>query len=545
MSSLVVRYPQVPKTSPLFADYLLHYERVQAFYNGSPFERATYDRLAGNLRGFGGDRAELAEILLDQNKAFGTGEETFENIRRLPSPDTFAVVTGQQVGLFSGPAFTLYKALTAVRLSQSLNTQGFKTVPVFWLATEDHDLEEVAATGAFNDDFERVLLADAGERPAPHSPVGRVKLTSAITATLDQLESLLPPTEARDRMLNHLRSAYQPGTTWGQAFGRFMAQVFGRFGVVLLDPLDERIHQLSIPVYREAVRRARELRSSLQTRSAALTKAGYHAQVHVAEESTLVFAERDGNRLPLHQRNGTGGDAFSTSDSRIFCVRDLEREVQDRPIGFSPNVLLRPLVQDFLLPTLAYVAGPSELAYLGQAAIIYAALRRPMPAIFPRAAFTLVDHRLERWMEKYHVGVEDVWQGEGHLGQRIAAATLAEGWSERFDQTERDLDTLLERLRKDVQTLDPTLVDMLKHAEDKIRYQVEKLKGKMARSALNRSEVLARHRQILLRAILPERDLQERVIGGAYFLGRAGYELLDHLLSQIPTDTSDHRIVSY
>jgi len=538
-------YSKVPKSSSLLCDYLYRYERLEQFYSGPPFEPPSYSRLAKDLQSFGGHRNQLVEILHAQNKAFGASEQTFENIRRLGEPDTFAVTTGQQVGLLSGPAFTLYKALTAVRLSQSLSSQGLKSVPIFWLATEDHDLEEVSNASVFNDEYELIHLHDSGERPAPHSPVGRVKLTHEITAQLERLESVLPPGDFRRRLMDDLQSAYQPGALWGQAFGQFMARLFGKWGVILLDPLDEAIHRLTIPIYQEALERAGEFHASLQDRSQSLVKAGYHAQVHIAEQSTLVFAERDGNRMPLHQHANPGKKTFFTDDSENLLLAGLEREIENRPLSFSANVLLRPVVQDLLLPTVAYVAGPSELAYLGQASILYSAFKRPMPVIFPRAAFTLIDHRIERWLEKYRLSVEDVWQGDEHLSQRIAATAFAEGWSERFEQAEHDLAALLERLRKDIEILDPTLIDTLKHTEEKILYQVERLKGKMTRAAMSRSEVLARQEHALLRALMPEKELQERVVSGVYFLGRAGYELLDRLLEQIPADSSAHYILKF
>jgi bacillithiol synthase len=315
--------------------------------------------------------------------------------------------------------------------------------------------------------------------------------------------------------------------------------------VILLNPLDEAIHRLSIPVYQEALGRASEIHATLVERSQALVKSGYHAQVHIADQSTLVFAERDGNRLPLHQHASTGEKTFFTIDSEALSLADLEAEIKARPLHFSANVLLRPVVQDLLLPTLAYVAGPSELAYFGQAAVLYSVFKRPIPVIFPRAGFTLVDPRVERWLGKYHLSVEDVWEGEEHLSQRIAATALAEGWSERFGQTEEDLAALLGRLRNDIEILDPTLLDTLKHVEEKIVFQVERLKGKMTRAALNRSEVLARQEQALCRALMPNKELQERAVSGIYFLGRAGYGLLDRLLEQIPADSSDHHILSY
>ena len=545
MTSFSFSYSKVPKSSNLLLDYLHNYDRLNRFYNGFPFDPQSYFRLAKDLRDFGGPPKQLVEILISQNKAFGAGEETLENIRRLRDPETFAVVTGQQVGLLSGPAFTLYKAMTAVRVSQFLSAQGLQCVPVFWLATEDHDLEEVAHANVFDEGYELVRLHDPGDRPAPHSPVGRVKLTNEIAAQLDLLESVLPSGDSRQRLMEDLRAAYQPGTTWGEAFGRFMARLLGRWGVILLDPLDEAVHRLTIPIYQEALGRASEFHASLQERSQAMVKAGYHAQVHVADQSTLIFAERAGNRLPLHHHAAPNEKAFFTSDSEALSLASLQAEIQDRPLNFSANVLLRPVAQDILLPTLAYVAGPSELAYLGQAAVLYSAFKRPMPVIVPRAGFTLMDHRIERWLEKYHVSVEDIWQGEEHLSQRVAAAAFPAGWSERLDQAEQDLAALLERLRKDIEILDPTLIDTLKHAEEKIRYQVERLKGKMTRAALNRSEVLARQKQALLRAVMPEKDLQERVVSGVYFLGRAGYGLLDRLLEQIPADSSDHHVLNY
>ncbi|HKT13248.1 MAG TPA: bacillithiol biosynthesis cysteine-adding enzyme BshC [Terriglobia bacterium] len=544
MDFVSLPHSRVPKSSKLLVDYLERYESVAPFYNGSPFLPETYDWLKQQLQKVSIDRKSLVGILLEQNKAFGGGEQTIENIRSLSDPSTFAVVTGQQVGLFSGPAFTLYKALTAVRLSFSLRERGLKAVPVFWLASEDHDLEEVAQTYALNEHYELVHLHDLGSRPAPQSPVGRVKLTEAISGQIDRLESGLPSSDYRDRLIEDLRDTYQPGITWSQSFARFLSRLFSRWGVVLLDPLDEAVHRLAAPIYQKTLAKAGELRSQLQNRSDELIKAGYHAQVHIGEDSTLLFAEREGNRLPIHS-SGADSDGFNIGGNQAKSLKELETVIAAHPLNFSSNVLLRPLVQDALLPTIAYVAGPSELAYLGQAQVLYSAFGRPMPAILPRSGFTLVDKRLERWMEKYQIGVNDIWKGKEHLTKCIASTAFAEGWSERFDQTESDLAGLLARLRKDIEAIDPTLLDTLNHAEEKIQYQVEKLKSKLTRSALQRSDVLARHERALLDALMPEKELQERLVSGAWFLGCAGYGLLERLLERIPADSSGHGIMSF
>jgi bacillithiol biosynthesis cysteine-adding enzyme BshC len=338
--------------------------------------------------------------------------------------------------------------------------------------------------------------------------------------------------------LQDLRETYTPGATWVEAFGRFMARLLSRWGVILLNPLDPAVHQLCAEVYLQALERAPELREKLLERSQLLSRSGYHAQVKVTEDSTLVFVTREGNRLPIHQQDGD----YFVEGAQKTSLDELRRELNADPIAFSPNVLFRPLVQDTLLPTIAYIAGPSELAYLGQAQVLYEAFGRPQPVFFPRAAFTLVDHRIQRLLDKYRLSVEDVWLGEEHLSRKIAAMGLAEGWSERFEQAQQEMASLLARLRGDIERLDPTLLEALQHAQEKIHYQMDRLLGKVNRAGLARSELLQRHAQALNRFLMPQKDLQERRVGGAYFLGRAGYELLARLLSQIQTDRPGHQV---
>lgn len=541
MTATCIPYTQVPHSSALLTDYLYHYDRVSQFFGGSPFDPRSYSSVANQMQGLAFERGELSKILARQNQAFGCSEPTLTNIQRLSEPGTFAVVTGQQVGLFSGPAFTLFKALTAVRLAQSLSEQGFPCVPVFWLATEDHDLDEVAQAATFDEEYNLVPLHDSGERPSPRSPVSEIRHTAEVSAALNQLETLLPESAARSRLLQDLRECYVPGVTWAESFAKFMTRLFGRWGVILIDPRDEALHRLSAGVYQQALGKTAELRAGVLESSHALIQRGYHAQVHVVEDSTLIFVQEHGDRVALHQRDGK----FYAGGNEGITLSQLQSLMAERPLDVSPNVLLRPLVQDTLLPTLVYVAGPSELAYLGQARTLYGALGRPQPVVFPRAAFTLIDSRADRLMEKYKVSLQDVWQGEEHLSQKVAATGFAEGWSERFDQSERELEQLLRRLQGDIEKLDPTLLDTLQHAEEKMKYQMERLRGKLTRAALGRSDLLLRHVHTLSRFLLPHKELQERRVSGVYFLGRAGYELLDRLLAQIQPRCSDHQTLKY
>ncbi len=543
MESHCIPQSKLPKTSALYRDFIDRFERVAGFFGaGSPFDPGSFRAVAAALDYPASVRAQVVRILTRQNQSYGASPETLANLRLLGDSGTRAVVTGQQVGLFSGPAFTLYKALSAVRMAQRLRDEGLAAVPIFWLATEDHDLEEVASTAVLDDDYRLVPLDDPGVRPAPHSSVGYVRLSDGVTQTLDRLEASLPRGESRERLLADLRETYVPGAGWGEAFARFLARLFGRWGVILLDALDPELHQLAAPLYVEAITDARELNGRLRQRSEALVKAGYHAQVHVDDESSLLFVSQDGNRTAL--RLARDGAFVLERDGRV-TADDLRRIAQERPVDFSPNAIFRPLIQDRLLPTIAYIAGPAELAYHAQTAALYSAFARPQPVIVPRASFTLLDPRSERILDQYHLTVEDVWQEEEKLRRQIAARGFAEGWEPRLEQTEREIMRRLDAMEADIRALDATLLHAAARARGRVAHQFDKLKGKITRGAFARSEVLRRHEEALRAFLLPHGELQERRLGGIYFLGRAGYDLLDRLLPQISLDSACHHTVPF
>lgn len=533
--------PQVrlPKTSAFYRDYIDRFERAAPFYGaGSPFDLTSFRAVAAALDYPQELRGQVVRILTRQNKSYGASPETLENLRLLGDSGTMAVVTGQQVGLFSGPAFTLYKALSAVKLAGRLRDQGLAAVPIFWLATEDHDLEEVASTAVLDDDYRLVPLSDPGVRPAPHSSVGYVRLSEQITSALNRLEAALPSGESRDRLLGDLREAYVAGRGWGEAFARFLARLFSRWGVILLDALDPELHHLAVPVYLEAISGARELNARLQQRSEALVRAGYHAQVHVDNESSLLFVSQEGNRTALRLER-KGSDFVLDGNGRI-TAGEARRLAEEHPLDVSPNAIFRPIIQDRLLPTVTSVVGPAELTYHAQSAVLYPAFGRPQPVIAPRTSFTLLDPRSERILKTYRLRVEDVWQHEDQLRQRIAAAGFADGWERRLEESEQEIMRVLDGVRNDISAIDPTLLDASERARRRTVYQFERLKGKITRAAFARSEVLRHHEEALRSFLLPHHELQERAVSGAYFLGCAGYDLLEQLLPLISIDSACH-----
>jgi bacillithiol biosynthesis cysteine-adding enzyme BshC len=480
-------------------------------------------------------RRAVAGVLREQSRRFGADGATERNLDRLTA-GAVAVVTGQQVGLFTGPAYSFYKALTACRLADELTKRGIEAVPVFWLATEDHDLAEVNhcywRTGEGLARLELPAHEDSAGRR-----VGEIRLGEAIAALLGSASSALAG-PASDEVARALEQSYGPQETLGSAFARLMARMFAGRGIILLDSLDPRLHQLARGVYRRALEQCGAITKELLARSKALERQGYHAQVKVTERSTLLFLNVDGRRQSLRQRNG----GF-TAVGQHFSVVELNETLDQSPEAFSANVLMRPVVQDALLPTAAYVGGPAEVAYFAQAEVVYRRLGAPMPAIVPRAGFTLVEPEAARLLERYGLEVAALFRGRQYVRAQMERRFLPKGLLRKFDQDERSLRKLLGGLRRPVGKLDRTLPGALDTAERKMLYQFLKLRGKVGRSENFRTGLLDRHERLLLDSLYPHRDLQERTHNLLPFIARHGFELLRELERRSASLAGNHQVV--
>jgi bacillithiol biosynthesis cysteine-adding enzyme BshC len=531
-------YPltRLPHATPLLTDYLENFTRISDFYAHPPTREGV---LAAAIRARPSPdvRSRVAAILQEQNRFFGADAAVEENLERFRR-GAVAVVTGQQVGLFSGPAYTFYKALSAVRLARELTESGTDAVPIFWMATEDHDLAEVDhCFWATRAGFERVELKFPEE--AAGRPVGGIELPEEIGAIVEavcgKLEGPSLPSVTRA-----LGESYRQGETLGSAFGRMMTQLFAGRGLVLIDPLDPRLHRLASGLYGAALESCEPLGEELLERAEQLGHAGYHPQVRVSEESTLLFWNVEGRRFPVERRGGrlhVGDFEFSPSEFRDALYQHPERA--------SGNVLLRPVLQDALLGTVAYIGGAAEVAYLGQAEVIYRQLGVPMPAVLPRPGFTLVEKPLERLLSKYHLTIKDVFEGRQHLRGQMERESLPGDLLERFDGGEGKLRELLGGLREPLVHLDATLGGALETVENKMLYQYTKLREKAGRALGMRSGVLDRHEQMLTDLLYPHHGLQERTLCFLPLLASQGLPLLDALESCATPGTGQHQIVSF
>jgi bacillithiol synthase len=528
----------IPHTTRLVQDFLYHFERVSEFYSYRPFARESFAMAAATLHYPDAVRASVVEVLREHQQRFDGGAETARNLDRLARPGCYAVVTGQQVGLFSGPAFTLYKALTAIKLARTLTERGIEAVPVFWLATEDHDLAEVNHCYVQDREGRPARLEYSEPAQVPNAPVAAVVFNEAIRNVVATLRGLLP--EHADALGARVAECYTAGSHLGSSFARLLGNLLSKFGVIMVESFDARLHGLSRHVFAKAAECAPEINGELRERSARLLQGGFHAQVRVAENSTTLFLYEEGQRSVLHLEQGR----FVTSSGREYSASELLELVQAKPELVSPNALLRPVMQDSLLPTVAYVGGPSEIAYLAQAAPLYQRILGRVPVFFPRASFTVLDPASKRLLGKYGLTLPDVFSGRQSLREKMAARYLPEGLTAQFEETTERLTADLAAIKQGLEKLDPTLAAAAANSEQKMLYQLSHLERRAAAAVQHRSDQVEKDAARLENNLYPEKSLQERLYCGLSLLASFGLPLLDQLYHQIPLESGDHQILS-
>ncbi len=540
MKAHCLPFSQIPHTTRLFTDFLTYLPNVQPFYPRSPHFEEWVKEEAAKISYDSTRRERVAAILERQNKSWNASPQTLANLDRLRK-GAAAVVTGQQVGLFGGPMFAIYKALTAVKLAEEATAAGVDAVPIFWLATYDHDLAEVNHVSIPGPDGAPHVLT-APSHDVPGAPVSAVRLGDEILPLVEQAVKLLGDSE----VTQFLRDSYRPGESLGTAFARLYSKIFAEWGVIVLDASDGELDRVAEPMFRAAIERADELEAALLARGEALEAAGYHQQVKVTSSSVLLFTLRQGARTPIHRRGNGGSAEFvigADSAAEKLSPTELISRIASTPEQFSPNVLLRPIIQDYLLPTLAYTGGAAEAAYFAQAGAVYESLLGRVTPIVPRFSATLVEPKMQRLLERHGITVPDVFSGPDSLRRQLAERGLPDDLQAAFEAAKKSVDSHLSNVKEKLVKLDRTLVDAAETARSKIEHQLERLHSQAARAEALKSELVTRHAETLSQALYPEKGLQERSIGGDFFLARYGLEFLRQLHDAIQPDCHDHQIL--
>ena len=523
METTCIRQTDVPGASKLFTDFIYHFDRVADLYPRAPND---VEGLAAATRFDFPDERRLALV-----NALQPLNARNPSLAELAKPGTTAIVTGQQVGLFSGPAYTIYKALTAIRTARALNERGIAAVPVFWLATEDHDFNEVNHAWVFGADHQPVRLEVSAPAGNGSHPVGGIRLENVPLGQLRETLSGLPFAEDAAALIER---AYRPGETMGSAFARMIEELFRPWGLLLVDPMEPALRQLAAPLLAAAVEQMPELIEALIARGKELAGRGYHAQVLVEKSSSLVFLLDEGRRVALRRSNGE----FVAPHRKLSA-----RELMGNSASLSANALLRPVVQDYLLPTAAYIGGPAELAYLAQSQVLYARLLDRQPVALTRASFTLLGERSHRRMARYQIEPAALFKGRELLQETIAARLVPDSLRWQIEQAGQDVARTLDTLSAELHSFDITLAGALETSRRKMEYQIGKIARKTAKQIMARDGQAARDAQLLSGLVYPGKHLQERFYSIVPFIAKFGPGIVDELYSAVRVECPDHQFV--
>ena len=526
MSTECTPITTLPHTTRLFREYLAMGEisavlrpvsPVRAWYGADPLGNAWMQPHSANLSQT--HATALADALAAQSRSFGAGLATFANIDKLRA-GACAVVTGQQVGLFGGPLLTLLKAATAVaRARQATVATGVEHVPIFWLATEDHDLAEIDQVSLLSKSTVETLRLNARSHGAP---VGDIPLGASIAALLGQSSELLHHAPVCDL----LRECYAPNDghapTFGSAFARLMTRLFAEQGLIVMDAATREFHTLGAPALRHAIKQADELEATLLARTAELEATGYHSQVLVKPGASLLFlvSEVDGvpHRQPLRRATdgvwkvGAGASAKSFTTDALLAILDAA------PERLSPNALLRPVFQDTILPTAAYIGGPAEVAYFAQSAVLYQRILGHITPILPRLTATLIEPAIAELMDRHEVTLTDAMHSTDELAQRLGARAMPIETKRHLADAGNALDEALTAAQQYLGRLDKSLGRSAEVSASKMRYQMNRLRRLAATFELQKETCLRKHAEAITLHLFPNAHPQERLLAGVRFI---------------------------
>jgi len=452
------------------------------------------------------------------------------------------VVTGQQVALFGGPLFTPFKAATAIARARQGTASGSPHAAVFWLATEDHDFDEINhVVFPARRELRKLTYSSA---PSAARPVGGIEFDDSITPLIDAAWELLGASDAMDALV----AAYRPGNTFAQAFRDFYAQTFAAQGLLFLDAGGREVHELGAPVLRAAIERADELHAALVARNAALQAAGYAVQVAVASQSSLLFLidERTGARNALKRTATTAAEpnGLWTAGRQTLSTTELLGILEALPERISPSALLRPVFQDYLLSTSFIIGGPAEIAYFAQSAVLFERILGRLTPAQPRFSATLIEPAVAELLRKHDLPLERVFsENAASLAQLLAARSMPIEAKRRLSATGQALDAELEPLLAYMESLDAGMGRSARTSASKMRYQMNRLRRLGANFQLQREESLARHAEAISQALYPAGGLQERLHGAAYYFARYGFELAETLSKYAENNCPGHTAV--
>lgn len=523
--------------SKLFQDYIDG--KANHFFDTFPFDDQSVKKKAEEFQ-FQGNRPEVVSILTDFNKQFNASEETFNQIDKFSKPNSLAVVTGQQLTLYGGPLFTIYKTLTAIIYSKKWSEiLSRPVVPVFWLADEDHDFDE-AVQFKLPDNNQPVTIPFSKTDNNNHQPpVSQIEFGDSFKDFKKSVLQELDTSDFSELLWSELNEAYKENVTFRSAFGKWLLNLFGDHGLVLAGSFYEPVKELSKSVLQTSVQHSKEISELLDSSTYRLISEGYHGQVQVQESNLFLIRKDKGREKLVKATNGW------EADNTVWTEDELINKIEAEPERFSPNVFLRPIIQDRLLPTIGYVAGPGETAYYAQMKELYTFFELTMPVIIPRFSITLVESSIKRILDKLPFKITDYNQRIEDLEKQYVTETESTDIEKFFGIWKNQIQELTEFKKETINEIDPSLAKSVGKAKAVYFTELDKLKGKVYRSVKQQEEIQLTRISKIQTNLFPDGNLQEREIAFIYYMNKYGLDIWEKLSEIIEEDLPENHKIIY
>ena len=523
--------------SALFKDYTEHFDRLAPFFSGDFKKDDDLKAVASRVADQHPDRTALISAVRSQAEAYGLGTSSESLLNKLANPKSVAIVTGQQLGLFGGPLYTLFKIITSIQLADRYERElGILAVPVFWLEGEDHDFEEIAsATFLQGDDPTKVTYAPENGAESKKA-IGRMVIQSEMVEAVSRLEEILQPTDFKDDLIGLITKAYAPGQTMLQAFVTVINAMLGEGKVLFVSPDDPKLKALSSDLFAKELSDYATSSALLESASAQL-KDAYHAQVQT--KPTNLFLHSESGRIAL-DANSNG---FETRDGRPFSKTEIENLLREDPGQFSPNVVLRPLMQDSVLPTAAYIAGPGEVAYFAQFKKLYQWAGLEMPIIYPRASATILEKRIDKIVQKLNVPIPAFAEQFERLFSQVVLDNMEVDLEGAFKASSTHLHKAINEIKPIIEQVDKSLVRSSDALRNEMMKEWNRLKDRVLKAERQQQDVVKGQLYRASSNLFPFETPQERALSPLYFLNKYGPTFGQTLINTLDLDTTSHQVI--
>lgn len=539
---MFINFSDLPGFQNLFLDYIYEFNNVSKYYlknfrNKNDF-KSHFNEVANSNRDI---KKRTVEIIEEQYAGLKPSTQTRKNINALKSDNTIAVLTGQQLGILGGPLYTIYKALTAIKLCSELKSENeeYNFVPVFWLAGDDHDFEEVSFINIINDnnDVVKIEYSDGEEPDKNRGPVGSLEFGEGIQKVFEEIKANLRDTDFTDELMSLIEHYVFDSETFANAFRKLMFKLFNEYGLIIFDAQQKEVKQELTDIFLKEINNYSKHTNTLIKTSAELEEI-YHAQVKVKPVNLFLF--HNGGRYSIEPEE----DKFIVKGTKLeLSFEDLKQIIVEEPERISPNVLMRPICQDYLFPTGFYVGGPGELNYFAQLMPLYAHFDIPSPIVYPRASITIAEKSISKVIERYNLSYLDFFNEERYVNSKVIENISELDLNTEFNEIKNGIDIIISGLDNKLSDIDKNLLQVKEKTLERIVQAVDTLKQKAEKAQERKHDDVMRQLSKVRTAILPNGKLQERELNFVFLVNKYGIELIKLLYNEMNIGKFEHQVI--